>query len=253
MKNTKKLYINGLSQHKTLLGILLVALLFLSFCFFTKTNITLPRELFYKNQSFKADEKIKDWKLLKSSKKGYPFSVIKRNNTETSLTFYMYSFEKNHAMLMKNFGSSVAEGNTGLVVSPNLLYTAYVAKDASLHLISNETLKDIKIPLQSKVYRIQSWSPDSKRILYSTITEEIKTRTSQYGMGMPNYSEMNNVVFSKTHKNGFHVFNITNGTDTWLYPHMQVFLHLVKVLATVSEPTNQKQRLFPLFCQNHCR
>lgn len=136
-------------------------------------------------------------------------------------------------------GRSIYQGGDDPTPSPDLHTTAFINTDGSLGLINAEGLNKLNLPNNLFVDYISGWSPDSKRLIVHSTSNDLSKTYNGYG-GPPTSMEfpMNRLP------GGFYLVDVVNGKVTFLYP-LSGFVDWIdsnKVLAVVQlsyEPREQ--------------
>lgn len=122
---------------------------------------------------------------------------------------FIYSIDKKQSTLVKDSvydGGESGRGSTGVLQSPDLLYSIFIDKDNQLILLSNDTLEQ-KI-VTKKVKYFSGWAPNSEKFVYYVEPDNIATRTeNEMGADQNNTTEK----FSQEVDDGYFLFDINTG------------------------------------------
>lgn len=153
--------------------------------------------------------------------KDLPISKVKGVPIEKDGKLYIYYPDTKQTKFVKNgisFGGESEKGESGAMVSPNLLYTAVLGTSGGeLSIISNESL-EVKIVAKRATY-YTDWSPDSRYLLYYAEPITISHPNSDSGgMGDSSGDPISKVKFDNPSANGYFIFDMTTGKTLSLYP-----------------------------------
>ena len=164
---------------------------------------------------------IQNWVKPVSNTEAYIFIALSSEG-KGSIPYILYPKTGESKSLTNSLDASWGSSASGFgegypFTSPDLKYSAYISKaDFTLKLLNHEDLSSTALTNYPITY-ISGWMKDSNRIIYYIGENDIDSNSE---MG-PDYmgSAPTMVDFSKNTKpGGFYSFDISTGTETYLYP-----------------------------------
>lgn len=157
----------------------------------------------------------------------------------------LFVYDRNSKKLIETkYKTSDAGGAAGLgsdnpLMSPDNGQIVFIGTNRNLFLLTAGVAEAKKLTDYPVSY-ITGWSPNSQRILFSTVTEDnLVSRKQPEGMG--EYPEWDtSESFKKGNSPGFHIFDLKTGVDTNLYPltSAEKFVDNNRIMSFVKQYTN---------------
>lgn len=148
-----------------------------------------------------------------------------------------------------DYSTSWGSGESGYggdepLLSPDGKYIAFINRQdgSKLYILPAGSTKAISLTNYPVQY-LNSWSSDSSKILYNSVSDDLVVRKMSEGMGENPIWE----TIEKFNKNlfpGFHSFNINNGHDTYLYPVLSAekFIDHNRIIVELKQGINNNTR-----------